>query len=357
MVREKRHVYMDLLRVMACFCVIYNHAKGYGFFMFASREPGSAQYFVELFASMLCKFAVPVFFALSGALMLDREIPLKTLWMKRIPRMALVLAVFSVVYYGVEIAAGTTPAGLRAFVFGAYESGWGYALWYLYAYLAYLVMLPVLSRAARALDNRTFLYLFALALVYRCLVPGFEAYYWEGLHKLNPDFDLSYLTGDLVLYPMLGYFLHHRVQKRSLSRVLPVLCAASVLLTCVSCMMTYRDYWKTWVTHTQTYHNLFAPVLCAAVFSAAKVFFGDMDAQSRAARVLSGISGCTFGVYLIHPLFVENLEGLGGLFAWMGGTGILPLAGSFLYCAVMMLICLVPVWLLRKVPVIGKLIS
>ena len=356
--KGKRHVYMDVLRIAACLCVIYNHTEEYGFFMFATREPGSMQYFVEMYASILCKMAVPVFFALSGALMLGREISLKTLWKKKIPRIALALLLFCAVYYGAEIAADGTPLDIKRFIFGVYESGWGYSLWYLYAYLAFLAVLPVLSAMAKALDKRTYMYMLALALVFRCLVPGFEAYHWEGAHQLNPDFDLSILTCDIVLYPCIGYFIHHWMSRHDLRRMTLVLCVFSAVLTAVSCVMTYRDYGRTWVVYKQTYHNLFAPVLCAAVFSLARLLFDGMDAEGRPARVLAWLGGCTFGIYLIHPLIVDHLSGLGGSLDWMmHAAGILPLVGSFAYATAMMMLSLIPVLLLRRIPLFSKLIS
>ena len=356
--KGKRHLYMDVLRIAACLCVIYNHTEEYGFFMFATREPGSMQYFVEMYASILCKMAVPVFFALSGALMLGREISLKTLWKKKIPRIALALLLFCAVYYGAEIAADGTQPDIKRFIFGVYESGWGYSLWYLYAYLAFLVVLPALSAMAKALDKQAYVYMFAVALVFRCLIPGFEAYHWEGVHKLNPDFDLAFLTCDIVLYPLMGYFIHHRMDQRDLRRATPALCVSGAVLTAVSCAMTYRDYGRTWVVYTQTYHNLFAPVLCAAAFCLVKVLFDGMDARCRLARALAWVGGCTFGIYLVHPLFVDHLSGLGGLFDWMlQTTGVLPLLGSFLYALLMMIISMALVCLLRRIPLLGKLIS
>ena len=63
---RKRIGYIDVLRILACLAVIYNHASG--FFLFGDQEPGGLLYRLELCLSISCKFAVPVFFAISGAL-------------------------------------------------------------------------------------------------------------------------------------------------------------------------------------------------------------------------------------------------------------------------------------------------
>ena len=348
---------MDVLRIIACLCVIYNHSYEYGFSMYGERTIGSAQYFVELFCSMSCKLAVPVFFALSGALLLGRKVSWRRLWLEKIPHIALVLTVYCALYYGIKVHAGSAQLGFKAFFFGMYEELWGYHLWYLYAYLAFLIALPVLAPMAQALDNRTLGYLFAVALVFRCLVPGFEALRWENLHHLNSYFDLTFLTCDIVLYPLMGYYLHVRASRNTLRRAFPVLWAASVLLTAVSCHMTCRDYFKTWQVYAQTYHSLFAPVLCAATFTGARLLFEDIDETSRLGRVLTEIGQCTFGIYLIHMLFTENREVFGGLFTWMHGTGVLPLLGSLLFCLMIMVLCLLPVCLLRRIPGIRRLFS
>ncbi len=354
---HKRHVYMDVLRIAACLCVIYNHVNEYGYYMFAYRQVGSAQYFLELFASMLCKMAVPIFLMISGALMLHGEVSIKKLYTVRIPRIALSLLVFSGLFYARAVLRGDVQPGLKTFIFGLYEAEWSIAYWYLYMYLAFLIALPVLSRFAQAMDNRTFAYFLLVAVFFRCILPGLEAWRWEGIHRLNPNLSLSFLSCDVVLYPAMGYFFHHRLDCRTLKKALPGLCAAAVLLTAGACAMTYRDYFRTWISHTVTYHELFAPFVCAAVFACARVLFENMRSDSRVGRVLAEAGRCTFGVYLVHLLATEGLRGLWGLFGWMSETGgVLPVLGSFLYCLAMMLICMGPVWLLRRIPVIRKLL-
>ncbi len=54
--------------------------------------------------SIFCKFSVPLFFAIFGALMLGREPEfLKKLWTQRILRMMMLLLVWSFFYYLVEV--------------------------------------------------------------------------------------------------------------------------------------------------------------------------------------------------------------------------------------------------------------
>lgn len=63
--------YIEFLRVVACFFVIFNHTSIKGFFLFATADPGSLKFWLYLFISVFCKLSVPLFFAISGTLMLS----------------------------------------------------------------------------------------------------------------------------------------------------------------------------------------------------------------------------------------------------------------------------------------------
>ena len=68
--------------------------------MFAKQAEGSLKFWIYLFLSVFCKFSVPLFFAISGAIMLGRkDEPLKVLWKKRIFKITIILFVFSAIYY------------------------------------------------------------------------------------------------------------------------------------------------------------------------------------------------------------------------------------------------------------------
>lgn len=70
---SNKHLDIELMRILACFFVIYNHTGVQGFYLFSLYDSSSSTYLMGLFLSVFCKFAVPIFFAISGALLLDRD--------------------------------------------------------------------------------------------------------------------------------------------------------------------------------------------------------------------------------------------------------------------------------------------
>ncbi len=68
----KRRYYIDILRILACFMVVFNHFD-LGFYAFHNKQQGTVSYWLLLAFSVFCKFAVPLFFMISGALLLKKR--------------------------------------------------------------------------------------------------------------------------------------------------------------------------------------------------------------------------------------------------------------------------------------------
>ena len=64
---------IELMRILAAFFVIFNHTGTTAFFLFPFYDVHTVSYWGCLFLSVFCKFSVPLFFMISGALLLDRE--------------------------------------------------------------------------------------------------------------------------------------------------------------------------------------------------------------------------------------------------------------------------------------------
>ena len=59
---DNKRLDIELIRIIAVFFVIFNHTGTMGYFLFASYEPRSIQYWIYLFISVFCKISVPLFF-------------------------------------------------------------------------------------------------------------------------------------------------------------------------------------------------------------------------------------------------------------------------------------------------------
>ena len=86
---KERKYYLELLRVIAILLVMYNHSPA---FMSFQNQSG-VEYGISVFLSMLCKAAAPVFFMISGALLLGKDESIGTVFRKRVLKIFLALIV------------------------------------------------------------------------------------------------------------------------------------------------------------------------------------------------------------------------------------------------------------------------
>ena len=153
--KPHRLLHLDFLRIIAIWLVIFNHTSWRGFMLFSvSRE--SVLFPFYLFVSIFCKIAVPIFFMISGALLLQREESIETLYKKRIAKFIIVLILISFVYFwhqGRLVAAFNLKESLTEI----YRSNVAVGLWYLYSYIGILVMLPLLRVLARGMKKKDYL--------------------------------------------------------------------------------------------------------------------------------------------------------------------------------------------------------
>lgn len=96
--KKDKKMYLEVLRILCIFFVMFNHTTPTGYLAFVG-ESNAVLYALYLFCSVLCRIAVPVFFMISGALLLGKTEPIRVVFMKRILRMAAVLLLISIPNY------------------------------------------------------------------------------------------------------------------------------------------------------------------------------------------------------------------------------------------------------------------
>ena len=163
----KKKYYLEVIRILAILMVMYNHSAA---FMSFSNQSG-VEYAISFLFSMVCKGAVPLFFMVSGALLLGKNESGKDLFQKRILRMILVIVIFSFLYYMKLVLKGERPFAPFSFLLSLPTDLVYLPYWFLYSYLGVLTILPILRPLAQNMSKNTFWYLIILQILLDCLKP------------------------------------------------------------------------------------------------------------------------------------------------------------------------------------------
>lgn len=162
---KPRKTYIDFVKIIAIFLVLLNHTGTRGFFI-ASQKQESVFYPFYLCNAVIIKVAVPWFFMASGALLLTKEETIKDVLTKRFIKFLLSLIVFSGIVYLYNIASGEVQEwSIRSFATDLYTGKISGHFWYLYAYLAYILMLPLIRKFVKVLNWNDFKWILLTHLI------------------------------------------------------------------------------------------------------------------------------------------------------------------------------------------------
>lgn len=163
----KRIAYLDLLRIISICAIMLLHAAGT---FWGSLEVGTPAWDAANAYDCITRWGVPVFVMISGALFLDpkRPQPIRKLWTRNIPRIALIIVFWGLVYAVLydrpaEMTGATLVAFLKDVVFGPFH------FWFLFMLLGLYVLVPIL-RCVTASKTATE-YFLAIGFVVNLVIP------------------------------------------------------------------------------------------------------------------------------------------------------------------------------------------
>ena len=360
MVKEKQ-IDIELMRILAAFFVIFNHTGRNGFFLFSAYENHDIWYWIYLFISVFCKFSVPLFFMISGALMLDKETEsYLNLWGRKILKILALLFIWSIPHYLIFVYNGDAEFDFITFITRFAVTNWNSSLWYLYAYIPFLMSVPLLQRIAKALSNKEYLYLISLAVGFLSLLPVGQYLIWRGHYEFNNYFRLEWVCSNILLYPLIGFFFRHRISDLLDKKKIILLWILNIIAIFVSCYLTNHRASLTGElseAKSQMFHNTFVLVNCTSIFVTCQYFVRHVHIAPWIQRVIVSLGGCTFGVYLLH-MFIHRFFGEIGLIKWIYNIfKVTPMLSIWLYCACVFAVGYLFTLLLKRIPVVRKIIS
>lgn len=341
---QKRECFLDLLRILACFLVLVNHTAG---MFFLERSPEETAWFLSVIYFFCAKPAVPIFFMISGYLLLGRQDSWSIAW-KRIFRILVVL-IFSAaayaVFHGLTLEPRLTPEEMLHTFLRFYYIPPSNALWYLYAYLGILIMMPFLQKMEKTMTKTDYRVLFCLSAVFTGTIP--MLYHFHNSILITGEFALPLMSNTIAMLFAGRYFSRFGVKKTWLG----FLIAAAVLIASVllSTALTYREYYiYLGIEYLYFDNREFLPNMLATLSLFYLATF--VTLPEKLEKAVTYVGSCTFGIYLLGDMVLDSSM---PFYALLQDT-IHPLIAMVLYEIFIFAVCFVVIALVRKIPGMKK---
>lgn len=293
MSNQNRSGAISFLRVFATVAVVISHAwstlaENPDMFVLTATEKITFE-----IGYNLLKWAVPVFYMITGALMLrkDRDITIGECICKYAKRMLLALLIFGIPYAMMisffatrTITLSMIPQALIRVINGESFSH----LWYLYTMIGIYLALPFIklfvSHASRQIFQYTLVVMFIFNFCFKLI---------NGLAGLDIAFEYL-LNGSSLFYMLLGYYVCYENPKWANSHwiSLGMIMFSSAVIVLASGENGALEF-------VMSYDS---PV---AVLMATGFFALGIKSKRKETDTLWKLDRMCFGVYLVHPLFIH----------------------------------------------------
>ncbi len=340
---------------------MFNHTGKAGYVLFSVKQNSPFFYFY-LFLSFAVRFAVPVFCMISGALLLRKEESFSTVYRKRFLRMLIILIAISVVYQIYYCTRDNQVFQMAVFFKRLYSKNFSTALWYLYAYLGFLTVLPFFQKLAHQMTVQDFLYMGGMYILLAGIIPIAEYRLWQGSLAISSNFlrwttfTLNLNWGNSVVFFFLGYFFEHVLSEKYYTvknAFFGVLLTVLVIFIC--CYMTMYKAKVTGVCDqkaSETFHNALMVIPTCTIYFCVKLFFKKVNVSVRVENIICYLGGTIIGVFLLEGILRRETR---FVFKTLEpSVKTLPATLVWLFCALVLGIVVTSI--LKKIPLIKRYI-
>jgi len=343
--------YITLLSVISAIAVVFLHTNR----CFWDFKSDADYWFSANIIECLFYFAVPIFFMISGATLIDyrERYSTKEYFIKRIKKTVIPFIVWSIVslIYDIflERTVNTGDVNL-SYILGRFLYPGG-VYWFFAPLFTMYLIIPILSYIPKEKRNKIFFWGAVASFTFNGIVPFIQnnVYFF-------PSNMMFCIGNEYTFYILAGYLLRKIRLSRKKEILIYIFAVVGLLLHVTG---TYRlsvnagDVIETY----KGYNNVPCVLYSLGIF----VFFrnyGNKIMNGLVGNIIKKISGYTFGIYLIHIYAVSYLPFLISMI--LGNSEVNTVSTSLLYRItapfVIIPICVLIIFLLRKIPVIRHIV-
>lgn len=356
--KKPRKIHIEFLRALCIWLVMFTHSSTFGFSLYLTKQD-SPWFPLYLAAPFWVKTAVPIFFMISGALLLGRDEPISVVWKKRIWRFVQIIFIFSLINYIFFYAVPERHFSVTRFLTITYSANMATAYYFLYIYIAFLLMLPIWRVLVRSLTNKLYLYLIGLNLLFVGCIPVFSFLVFSGHNEINGFVNPLLAVSEPTFYFLTGYWIENVLPEKWITKKnLCRLGAAALAGTAVAAAMTwYHGYVAGALTEqiSERFYDSFLFLNTAFVFCLSRYWFAHHTLSETWRRRWIFLGSMAFGVMLFEEItravtrpFLTRIL--------LPHLPAIPFIDAILWIMTAFLLGVVITYFLKKIPYFKKLI-
>lgn len=343
---KPREIYADILRIIAAFSVVFQHTVTSVW----SHTPVLTDDWVALnFFNSIARFGVAVFIMISGAFMLSPKFPHspQKIFTKNLPRIILLL-LFWVILYGIvnTLCSGGNIKDILSTPILLFTKPQIH-LWFLYTIAGLYILTPPLRIFTEHASHKMVLYVIGIFFFFGLVLPTTNHLLQKLAHfTLYKNIGIQGCTSFAGFY-LTGFYLSHYELNKNARKILYLLAFLSWFAT--FSFSTYFSISKS--TPNEFFLGNFRPMtflMAAGIFCWFKNHYKNKQIHSQ---LITRVSACMLGVYLIHPLFIRLYHSL--KFSLLNPH---PLITIPIIAGLFFAISFITVYILRLIPGLKKVI-
>lgn len=329
--KKTREYAFDILRVISMIMVIIIHVANVycrSFDLISNKS-----YLAALIFNTICRVSVPIFFMISGALLLDRNFN-KSKYLKRVIKYIILIVAWDIIYLVWEyFYLGVTYNKLYMLIFDPYRAH----LWFLYTILVLYAVQPLLKIIMDKANNNVKM---AMLIIWFLLSLA---------SMINPYIAKFFTIFSYTGYFILGKYFYEFIKKHDLKKFNLLFICLIIVCFSISVVMNYSLSIKV----NQFYNKFFAyrtPFIMLSSF-ALFILITSNYKKDNLNKWIMNLSDLSLGVYLIHGIFLDVTV---KKFIY---SSFNPVIGIPFFTIIIFICSTISVFLIRKIKFLNELIA
>jgi hypothetical protein len=327
--------YISILNVLACIGVVILHT-------FETGYTSDANFVFEVLIRAIAYCAVPVFFMITGATLIDyrERYDTKTFFKKRLLKVIIPLIIWSIIYFIINFFKGKFSINDLSFKF-VFEYFFlvktNPIFWFFVVIIGIYLAIPVISLIPQETRRKAFLYIIIITFVFNQFLPDLLYHL-----NLNYNYDLKFpLTySGWISFIFIGYYIDkYEIVKKH--RVIIYVLGIIGFLTMVVPTIFISYHKNESCSWFDEYYDAPCVLYSASVFLFFKSKINNNQIVTKIMPFFNFVASTTLGIYVLHIAIRDFLRYF-YTYSYFGMNLVLTLS--------ILTICFIVVKIVQKIP-------